>query len=245
MNKGFTLVELAIVMTIIGLLIGGVLKGQQLMTNARISSQIKQFQQIEAAAIGFRDAYAYLPGDIPNALQRVRNCNASNFCTNGDGNNIIGVITSSFNPTQAGLTSLPQVETSMFWKHLALADMIAGIVYSANPATPLWGETHMASPLGGGLAIGFNSEYATNPNTTEVGHFLLLSNVIGSSGAPYALSPSVASILDMKIDDGKPNLGSVLAEHVGTSCKTGDGPLDTYNMTIDDPVCVIWYGINL
>ena len=62
MNKGFTLVELAIVMAIIGLLVGGVLKGQQLLANAKVTAQIKQFNQVESASLGFRDKYNYLPG---------------------------------------------------------------------------------------------------------------------------------------------------------------------------------------
>lgn len=63
--KGFTLVELAIVMTIIGLLIGGVIKGQQLMENAKVSAFIKQTSGYEAALQGFRDIYNYPPGDWP------------------------------------------------------------------------------------------------------------------------------------------------------------------------------------
>ncbi|MCK5555335.1 MAG: prepilin-type N-terminal cleavage/methylation domain-containing protein, partial [Alphaproteobacteria bacterium] len=56
-QKGFTLVELAIVLTIIGLLIGGILKGQQLMQNARVTATIAQIQAIESATTTFRDTY--------------------------------------------------------------------------------------------------------------------------------------------------------------------------------------------
>ena len=73
---GFTLVELAIVMIIIGLLIGGILKGQELINNARVSSSVTQIKGAEAAINTFRDKYAALPGDIANAAARLPNCGA-------------------------------------------------------------------------------------------------------------------------------------------------------------------------
>src|ERR1700722_13648053 len=88
-QKGFTLVELAIVLTIIGLLIGGILKGQQLITNARVTAQMAQIQGIEAATTTFNDTYQGLPGDLSTALTRVPNC-VTLGCTNGDGNGIVG-----------------------------------------------------------------------------------------------------------------------------------------------------------
>ncbi len=70
-QKGFTLVELAIVLTIIGLLIGGILKGQQLITNARVTAQMAQVQGVEAATTTFNDTYQGLPGDLTTATTRV------------------------------------------------------------------------------------------------------------------------------------------------------------------------------
>ena len=60
---GFTLVELAIVMIIIGLLIAGVLKGQALIANAQVTATVAQIKSIEAATSTFRDTYASIPGD--------------------------------------------------------------------------------------------------------------------------------------------------------------------------------------
>src|ERR1700740_2066087 len=87
-QAGFTLVELAIVMIIIGLLIGGVLKGQQLITNAQITSTVAQIKAIDAATTSFRDQYAAVPGDMTNPTARVPNCVAGTNCGiagNGDG----------------------------------------------------------------------------------------------------------------------------------------------------------------
>ena len=61
-QAGFTLVELAIVMIIIGLLIAGVLKGQALINNARVTSTVAQTKAIEAATTTFKDTYAALAG---------------------------------------------------------------------------------------------------------------------------------------------------------------------------------------
>ncbi len=66
-SKGFTLIEIAIVLVIIGLLLGGVLKGQELITGARVRNLISQQDGIKAAFFGFQDRYRALPGDYAAA----------------------------------------------------------------------------------------------------------------------------------------------------------------------------------
>jgi len=97
-QKGFTLVELAIVMTIIGLLIGGILKGQELMENARVTATVAQIKSYEAAMTSFKDMYQSVPGDMLNAGTRLQGCPTVNACnatttnaTTGDG--IVGLAT--------------------------------------------------------------------------------------------------------------------------------------------------------
>lgn len=63
MQKGFTLVELSIVLVIIGLLVGGILVGQSLIDAAKLNSLVRQFQQYDAAANSFKSKYKFLPGD--------------------------------------------------------------------------------------------------------------------------------------------------------------------------------------
>src|SRR4051794_36706162 len=87
-QAGFTLVELAIVMIIIGLLIAGVLKGQQLITNAQIAATFAKIKVFDAATTSFKDMYAAEPGDMTAAQSAARlpNCTAANLCTTaGDG----------------------------------------------------------------------------------------------------------------------------------------------------------------
>ena len=62
-QQGFTLIEIAIVLVIIGLLLGGVLKGQELITSARVRNLISQQDGVKVAYFGFLDRYRALPGD--------------------------------------------------------------------------------------------------------------------------------------------------------------------------------------
>src|SRR5438270_6983180 len=69
-QHGFTLVEIAIVLVIIGLLLGGILKGQEMITQAKIKNSIADFSGISAAYHGYQDRYRAIPGDDPNATGR-------------------------------------------------------------------------------------------------------------------------------------------------------------------------------
>src|SRR3954471_9111626 len=83
LQKGFTLIEIAIVLVIIGLLLGGVLKGQELITGARVRNLIQQQDGEKAAYFGFLDLYRALPGDYSSASGA--SGNISGATSNGDG----------------------------------------------------------------------------------------------------------------------------------------------------------------
>src|SRR5260370_17027828 len=70
-SQGFTLVEIAIVLVIIGLLLGGILKGQEMITQAKIKNVIADFSGISAAYHGYVDRYKKIPGDDPCAAGTV------------------------------------------------------------------------------------------------------------------------------------------------------------------------------
>src|SRR5260221_3365198 len=67
---GFTLVEIAIVLVIIGLLLGGILKGQEMITQARIKNAINDFNGVVTAITSYQDRYRALPGDDKGATTR-------------------------------------------------------------------------------------------------------------------------------------------------------------------------------
>src|SRR6266704_3559315 len=69
-EAGFTLVEIAIVLVIIGLLLGGILKGQEMITQAKIKNAINDFNGVTVAVTSYQDRYRALPGDDPNATAR-------------------------------------------------------------------------------------------------------------------------------------------------------------------------------
>lgn len=116
-QQGFTLVEIAIVLVIIGLLIGGVLKGQEMITNAKVSKIENDFKGITAAILAYQDRYGVMPGDDPAASTRFPGTWAAS--DNGDGN---GVIQGAWNSTNNGQ------ESRKIWKHLRGAGFIKGPV---------------------------------------------------------------------------------------------------------------------
>ena len=90
-QQGFTLVEIAIVLVIIGLLLGGILKGQEMITQAKIKNVIADFSGVSAAYHGYQDRYRAIPGDDPNAATRWAVAPAA---TAGNGN---GVVAGTYN----------------------------------------------------------------------------------------------------------------------------------------------------
>lgn len=247
-NEGFTLVELAIVMTIIGLLIGGILKGQELMQNARITATIKTVQSYQSALLVYRDAYAAIPGDDPRAMLRLPGCNAANSCQNGDGNGFIGDHTqNAFSAIDAAITS----ENAQAWKHLVMADLISGV--DAGGANTAWGVTHPASPLNGGFHL---RDSTSIPWCDDNGFFCggrRLTMHRNASGAVSAgegftrvISPPKAAAIDRKMDDGNAATGFVqaagsdLLEGCGFANQGNLGPTG-YEESSTAPSCEMYF----
>lgn len=122
-QKGFTLVEIAIVLVIVGLLIGGVLKGQEMITNAKLKRVESDNAGLAAAMFSYQDRYLQLPGDDSDAENRFT-VYAAGDPVNGDGTGTIDGVWSvaSTGDITAALTS----ETNMFFAHLRAAGLIPG-----------------------------------------------------------------------------------------------------------------------
>lgn len=96
MNKqtGFTLIELAIVLVIIGLLLGGVLRGQELINSAKVKNMARDFQNVQVYIYGYQDKFKALPGDDPAVATHVTGgtvaaaANLGNGVVNGTWNTV-------------------------------------------------------------------------------------------------------------------------------------------------------------
>jgi len=137
-NKGFTLVELAIVLVIIGIILGAVLKGQELINNAKIKRLYNQYREVLAAVYTYYDKYGKYPGDDPNAATRWSTANPVPASGNNDG--LIGLI--------GGFTincgSNNGSESCQAWYHMRLANILTG----TNTQAP-------SNPYGGSIGIGY------------------------------------------------------------------------------------------
>ena len=117
-QSGFTLVEIAIVLVIIGLLLGGVLKGQELITQAKIKNVANDLNGMSASIYGYQDRYKSLPGDDSGAAARWTNP----LAVKGNGDAQVGA---------TGVTTILDCSTDVtencqFWQHLRLAGFIGG-----------------------------------------------------------------------------------------------------------------------
>src|SRR5258706_550760 len=142
---GFTLVEIAIVLVIIGLLLGGILKGQEMITQARIKNAINDFNGVVTAITSYQDRYRALPGDDKGATTRWAAQAPAAGANQGD-----GVITGAYNANNTGGTnSAPAgtAESNLFWQHLRIAGFVAGPTVGLGSGTP---PPNATAGLGGG-----------------------------------------------------------------------------------------------
>jgi len=124
-QKGFTLVEIAIVLVIVGLLIGGVLKGQEMITNAKLKRIESDNAGLQAAIFSYQDRYLQLPGDDDGA-----NARFDSAPLDGDGD---GTITGVWHVPVAG------TETGVFWSHLRSSGLVNGDPLDEDPQQNAYG----------------------------------------------------------------------------------------------------------
>ena len=135
-QKGFTLVEIAVVLLIVGLLLGGVLKGQELIDSAKVKNLAQDFRTIPALVHAYQDRFRALPGDDRRAVLHL--CASGDTCTTaGEGN---GVINGNWDDDSDS-------EAFRFWQHLRLANLSTG-------STDVTSDAYLPSnALGGRLGV--------------------------------------------------------------------------------------------
>jgi len=132
-QKGFTLVELAIVLVIIGLILGAILKGQGMIKNAKIKRVKSDIDSLVAAVYGYQDRYNYLPGDDP--------VDRWGIGRRGNGNGIWDI----------------SREYALAWRHLMYADFISG-----DPTQTSETVLAKRNPFGGAYYFRYNGTLGKN-----------------------------------------------------------------------------------
>jgi len=204
-GKGFTLVELAIVLVIIGIIIGAVLKGQEMIFNAKVKRTISLIKELMAAVNAYYDRYGYLPGDDPTASSRWPNA------TDGNGDGII------CNPLWYNCTGGPEYMYAI--RHLRYANLISGDPNEDPPIIP--------HP--------FYKRYYTGDLPTMIVHTSTLVGTVADiyMGKPYIRIRDVpgkgAEMIDRIMDDGFRLSGSVLGCIPLVGCVGNATYNNTYN----------------
>ena len=243
MKKGFTLVELAIVLVIIGFVIGGVFAGNELIKSSKNQKFISEIIELDRARTTFQLKYNQLPGDFDKATAFF-----SSGVGNGDNN---------------GLVSVPNTENVYFWEHLDRAELIEG-TYDGVRENPYDLGSEGTLPVSKAFdnvgfyafysTIGVGADYknAANNIYDRVGHaFGTGTNKTGSTavGLPDGFLDSYqASEIDTKMDDGSPDTGKVfvISEFASTSgCIDVDynatAGTANFDFTDEAPECRIVY----
>lgn len=238
-RRAFTLVELSIVLTIIGLITGGILAGQSMVRNAKMRSVTTDAAMYKNAIASFKEKFNFLPGDMPNAVTvwgavagastngMDGTCRAyltvppADGTCNGDGNGFIG----------ASISDGYQYETYRAWQQLALAGMIKGKYYghSASPSASWHNYNNLPdlnvpgtrlSKTGGWSIRGFPDDYAGAGDwfATSTGNYLMIGavqtypDIFGpQGGGEPVMKAEEAFQIDSKLDDGMPGTGNIMA----------------------------------
>jgi prepilin-type N-terminal cleavage/methylation domain-containing protein len=258
-RSGFSLAELSISLVIVGLLIGLIISGQDLLLQTRMNALPSQINQFDAAGRQFQLKYEYLPGDLPTATDTwgvaagsgtdiacFNSGRTSGIATcNGNGNgrvlNYVGGATSG--------------EQSVYWQHLSNAGMIedyySGVTDSALTGLPrsevegtrinvefIGYYDYAAVVLAGSVPVRLTGEH---------GHAMRVSNPTYNYGEVF--TPVEARSLDAKFDDGSPGNGRIIAEggddgmtqNITTCTTAGDYSTATYDISKSTVGCIMLF----
>lgn len=183
-QAGFTLIEIAIVLVIIGLLLGGVLKGQELIQSARVRNLISVQDGIKAAFFGFQDRFRAFPGDYSLATT-----NINGATVNGNGNGRI-----ENNAACGGAAGCQAQENIGVWDQLSHAGFING---TYTFAAAMSDATNPKNPYGIYLDLIYDNTYGLANSPTK-------HNLKTGGQIPIEIIAEV----DRKIDDGMPYTGA-------------------------------------
>ncbi|MDD3354942.1 prepilin-type N-terminal cleavage/methylation domain-containing protein [Zoogloea sp.] len=203
-QQGFTLVEIAVVLVIIGLLLGGVLKGQELINSAKVKSMVSDFRSSSTYVFGYQDRFRAMPGDDPGAPGRL--AGAIRASTGGTAGN--GRIEGAWNSTT------PTDESVLLWQHVRLANLANGDSRNPGASDVVLADWLPRNAAGGRIGI-----TGVSPVAGWAGSFFVCQD---------NLNGSFARQIDIAMDDGLPASGSVrlLANSVSSGTPITPGELN-------------------
>jgi len=224
-QSGFTLVEIAIVLVVIGLLLGGILKGQQLINSARVRNLADQNSGVQAAYYGFIDRFRNLPGDMPCASARTAvggavsaDCATTNV--GGNGNGRIDTV----------------VEAGAVWSHLSVAGFLTGTYTGVTPNATVY-STGVASGLvpanafQGPIMLAHSNDYIEGATRSAV--VRLIYSFGGNIPVPLLRD------LDQKLDDGTAGTGVLRSSAEVTDTANPRSPFaDISDFTVGSQSCL-------
>ena len=190
-SRGFTLIEIAIVLVIIGLLLGGVLKGQELINNARVKSFANDFRNVPVYIYAYQDRYRAIPGDDPQVNNHVGGTVATTPAGATIGNGQINGLWNSTTNTD---------ESCLFWQHIRLANLAPG---NTTVNCSAGGNYYPTNASGGQIGVqGYWGFTTITLPTLMPGVYVICSAHISGQ---FVLQ------LDTLLDDGDPQTGVMRA----------------------------------
>ena len=230
-HNGFTLIELSIVLVIVGLIVGGILAGRDLIGTSQVHATITQLQKYQSAVNTFYAKYGSLPGDLNSATaSRFGFAPRDVYRGSGDAN---GILESGNSFGYKGVAQ-GYGETAMLWSDLTYAngmkinliegnfsqsDIVAGppAIFQTQPWLMI-----PAAKIGGSNYISvYSPGYCCGWVNTDPRNYYALSSFISLSGGDMTAGPGIsvktAYDVDKKLDDGLPQTGSVTATYGGVN----------------------------
>lgn len=183
-QSGFTLIEIAIVLVIIGLLLGGILKGQELINSARVKNLATDFRNIPLFIYGYQDKYRALPGDDLAVVAHLGATATPATAGTTLGNGEINGAWNEADPTSTD-------ESFLFWQHVRLAGLAPGATSAAA------GDYAPTNSVGGRIGV-----QSAAPFTGMNGTYFICS---------AAIQGKYVKQLDTQLDDGDTAQGSMRA----------------------------------
>lgn len=231
-QAGFSLLEIAVVLIIIGLMAAGTLLGMNLMDGAKVKAVISEFTQMEEAVAIFEQKYNGLPGDLPSAGDLWPNCDATPANCNGNGNG-----------------KIEHAERYRAVQQLADAKLIKGTFPGTGGVNVQIGVNVPASRYeNAGLALAYvdvTSEYVESAwGSDSTGNVVFHGRPTDTTRA--AVMPARhAQEIDLKMDDGSPGTGNIQGNDNtatgATQCYTAATPAAQYRIANEGTVCAIHY----